>query len=404
MKILFVHQNFPGQFGMLAKKLASLKYEVASLSINKPKPIAGVKHYIYKPTRSSSRNIHPWSSDFETKMIRAEGAFIAYGKLKKIGFNPDIVIGHPGWGELLCIKEIWPTVKVIQYCEFFYQTKGQDVNFDPEFIDETPDLNTKVFLKNANNLLSYQNMDVGISPTEWQRNTYPDFIKSKIITLHDGIDTEKFLTPTSEVTIDNKLFKKSQNIVTFFARNLEPYRGYHQFLRSIQYIQSKCPDTIFLIVGASGHGYGIPPQKNDTWKNILWDEVKNSIDATHIYFSDTLPHDTYIKALSVSTVHIYLTYPFVLSWSVIEAMAAGCCIVGSDTAPVKEIIQDGVNGTLVNFFQPKAIADATIKLLQDPNRRNLLSHAAKEYARKNFDFEKNVFPKIHRLLNQLVKS
>lgn len=401
MKILFIHQNFPGQFIHLAPALAARPgVEVTALTLqkNRQKAWKGVRIVQYSLNRGTTPNIHPWVLDFESKTIRAEACFRAALQLRDQGYQPDIIIAHPGWGESLFLKEVWPQVKLGIYCEFFYRAEGADVGFDPEFPVDDPGYACRLHLKNVNNLLHFEIADAGISPTHWQAETFPEPFRSRITVVHDGIDTDH-IKPAAGVGIgiDKSLtLSRADQVITFVNRNMEPTRGYHTFMRALPAILRDNPRARVILVGGEGVGYGAKAPDGTSWKQTYIDEVRPAIsdaDWQRVHFVGKIPHDHFLRLLQISTVHVYFTYPFVLSWSLLEAMSAGCAIVGSDTAPLHEAIRPGETGRLVNFFDPQALAGEVTDLLNDPAERKRLGTNAREFARANYDVKRICLPR-----------
>jgi glycosyltransferase involved in cell wall biosynthesis len=354
VKLLFLHQNFPGQFAHLAPALAAdPQNEVVALRLQRGAGLAwkGVRVVTYHPSRGSTPQIHPWVVDFETKVIRAEAAFHACQQLRREGFVPDAVIAHPGWGESLFVKEVWPDTRLGLYCEFFYRSSGTDTGFDPEFPVSRDDDACRVRLKNLNHLLHVDCADAALSPTQWQASTYPEEFRHRITVVHDGIDTQR-VAPNPDavfalagpaapgaaggasgagVAPAPRRLTRADEVITFVNRNLEPYRGYHQFMRALPSILAERPRAEVVIVGGSGVSYGGRPPDGRTWQEIFLEEVRDRIDLRRVHFVGQIPYPQFLALLQVSTVHVYLTYPFVLSWSLLEAMSAGCAIVASDS-------------------------------------------------------------------------
>lgn len=411
MNILFIHQNFPGQFKFLAPALVRLGHQVVAMPMQKTTATdwQGVKLFPYGASRGSTPNIHPWLVDFETKTIRAEALFRAALNLKAQGFEPDVIIAHPGWGESLFVKQVWPKAKVGVYCEFFYHLEGADSNFDPEFLDNDVGDGCRIELKNLNNLLHFQIADAGISPTYWQASTFPDDFRRKISVIHDGIDTEA-LKPDPDVWLNlNGQLKltRDDEVITFVNRNLEPHRGFHIFMRALPAILKRRPKARVLIVGGDDVSYGPRPKDGRTWKQVAISEVRGGIsdaDWARVHFLGHIPYNQFIPLLQLSRLHVYLTYPFVLSWSLLEAMSVGCAILASDTQPLHEAIKHDETGWLVNFFDANALADAACQLLDDAETRTRLGHAARQFAQQNYDLSSICLPKqldwVNRLLDK----
>ncbi len=401
MRILFIHQNFPGQFKHLAPALAAdPANEVVAMSIQKSLPPVwqGVKIMNYTPKRGTTPNVHPWVSDFETKTIRGEACFRAALELKDSGFMPDVIISHPGWGESMFIKDVWPQAKLAIYSEFFYHAVGADTGFDPEFAVHDAGDSCRLRLKNLNNLLHFETADAGISPTQWQASTFPEPFRSKITVIHDGIDTQAIKpNPDVTLTLNGTLpLTRDDEIVTFVNRNLEPYRGYHIFMRALPALLKRRPKARVLIVGGNDVSYGARPGAGKTWKEIFSNEVRGEIsdaDWGRVHFLGMIPYQNFIPMLQLSTVHVYLTYPFVLSWSLLEAMSAGCAIVGSNTQPLHEAIRHDETGRLVDFFDAAALTNEVCDLLEDPTARQRLGKNARAFAQANYDLQTICLPR-----------
>ena len=408
MKILFIHQNFPGQFKFLAPALVSRGHEVVALSMQPPPSgnLHGVKIIPYSNTRGTTPNIHPWVSDFETKVIRAEACFKAALELRSAGFTPDAIVAHHGWGESLFVKDVWGSAKLGVYSEFYYQADGADVGFDPEFPISDPGELCRVHLKNINNLLHFEFADAGISPTRWQADTFPADFRKKITVVHDGIDTS-VMCPKSDARFqfkDGTAIVAQDEVITFVNRNLEPYRGYHIFMRALANILRRRPHARVLIVGGDGVSYGAAPASG-SWKEIFASEARRQItdsEWSRVHFLGSIPYENFITLLQISTVHVYLSYPFVLSWSLLEAMSAGCAIVASDTAPVREAVRQGQTGQLVDFFDSKQLSDEVVRLLANPAERARLGENARKFAQAEYDLRQVCLPKQIRWVEQLV--
>ena len=408
MNILFIHQNFPGQFKFLAPALVKQGHSVRAMTMQKTEAMQwqGVQLVNYTSKRGSTPNVHPWVSDFETKTIRAEACFKAALQMKQLGYKPDVIVAHHGWGESLFLKEVWPEAKLGIYCEFFYHQHGADVGFDPEFPATDEGEVCRLRLKNLNNLLHFEIADSGISPTHWQASTFPEPFKNKISVVHDGIDTQA-VAPNSAVSLTLKMatgqdlvLTRKDEVITFVNRNLEPYRGYHTFMRALPQLLKERPNARVLLVGADDVSYGARPDAAKygaaKWRDIFANEVRGQIsdaDWQRVHFLGQVPYQFFIPLLQLSTVHVYLTYPFVLSWSLLEAMSAGCAIVASDTEPLREAIVHKETGKLINFFDPTTLVQSVCELLNNPEERTRLGANARAFAQANYDLQTVCLPK-----------
>lgn len=302
---------------------------------------------------------------------------------------PDVVIGHAGWGETLYLKDIFPQAKLINYFEFFYHATGADTGFDPEFPMSIDD-HLRIRTKNAVNLLSLDACDAGISPTHWQHGTYPKEYAKKISIIHEGIVTD-VVKPNAKAELrleSGQMLTKADEVITYVARNLEPYRGFHSFMRAVEIICKRRPRAQILIFGGDEVSYGSRLPNGQTYKQKMLQEV--DIDPARVHFMGKVPYQTYLQALQVSSAHVYLTVPFVLSWSMMEAMAAECVIVGSNTAPVTELLRDGENGLLTDFLSPEEIADQVDRVLDAPDRMVELGKNARKDIVKSYTVKKSI--------------
>ena len=357
----------------------------------------GVRLVPYSAARGATPNIHPWVTDFEAKAIRAEACFRAALALRAQGFVPDTIVAHPGWGESLFLKDVWPTAQLGIYAEFFYRPQGADVGFDPEFPAKDEGEICRLRLKNLHNLLQFESADAGTSPTHWQASTFPEPFRSRITVVHDGIDTQAVApNPAVSLTLNGSLvLTKADEVITFVNRSLEPYRGYHTFMRALPELLKRRPRARVLIVGGDGVSYGARPEAGPSWKELFVNEARPHIpdaDWARVHFLGHIAYEHFVALLQLSTVHVYLTYPFVLSWSLLEAMSAGCAIVASNTQPLREAIQHNETGLLVDFFDAPALAQAICTLLDDPVTQQRLGQNARAFAQQNYDLKTICLP------------
>jgi len=411
MRILFVHQNFPGQYLHIVQRLVQMgDHQLVALGINaldanRPLP-ESLQYFRYPLERGNTEGIHPLVMETETKIIRAEGCARAAEQLKAKGFTPDLICAHPGWGEALFLKAIWPDAPLLCYQEFFYNSHGFDSNFDPEFDrDWTWREQARLNMKNAYLHLTLEQADWNVSPTNFQASSFPEHWQHRISVIHDGVDTRlaaPAVNPEPLTLADGTVLSKGEPIVTFVNRRLEPYRGCHTFLRALPELQRLSPDARIVIVGETkGVSYGAVCPDGE-WKDRFLAEIEGQYDPSRVHFTGTLPYEQFLPLLQLSACHVYLTYPFVMSWSLLEAMACGCAVVGSDTAPVREVIRHGENGLLVDFFSPADLASAVAELLRDRDRAAAFGAEARRKVVRNYD--RNVCVQRQLALMDLVAS
>jgi glycosyltransferase involved in cell wall biosynthesis len=406
MNFLFVHNNFPAQYRHIVRALArDPGAQVAAVGSATSRPMNGVDLRKYGLTDCDVSTTHPFARRFDLECRRAEQVLYALSSLSSSGFVPDVVMAHPGWGETLPLRTIFPKARILLYCEFFYGMDGRDVGFDPEFPKTGADGHVALHLKNAATLLGLLDCDAGVSPTFWQRSTYPQEFQGKIRVNHEGVDVD-VAKPAPDATfrvLSGRELRRADEVVTFVARNLEPLRGYHVFMRALPRIMAARPRAEILVIGGEATSYGRAPPLGETWKSIFLAEVADRIDPTRIHFTGSLPYRDYLRALQISSAHVYLTYPFVLSWSLVEAMSVGCLVIGSDTAPVREVI-DGSNGLLVPFFDTEALAEAVVDALARPRRFHALRAQARRTALERYDVQRICLPAMLSFIRETMGS
>ena len=369
MKILLVHNNFPGQFRHLAKALAARGHDVQAIGGHPARGMPGIDMHKYRQDRLAGKDTYVFADKFEEDCLRGVGASAVAIELGKRGYRPDVIVGHPGWGEMMFLPDVWPNAKVVAYAEYANNAESSYVGFDPEFGARSTFSDMHLRARDAATLMTLAAADVLISPTEWQRNLHPEYLRSRINVVHDGIDTETARPRDGgQVQIPlGPLLTADDEVVTYVNRHLEPLRGMHIFLRSLPGILAARPRCHVIIIGShAGVPYFAPPEGGKTWKDLLLGEVGDRIDMSRVHWLGWVDSDLFRAALSVSRAHVYLTYPFVLSWSVLEAMSAGCTVIASSTEPVREIIEDGKHGILVDFFDIAGLTEKVIDVLSRP--------------------------------------
>ena len=374
MQILFLHNNFPAQFGALGGFLARRGWDVWFGTQRKGVAANGLKVFAYEPHRKVSDKTHPYAANFENAVLNAQATARAALRLKTKGLNPDIVVAHSGWGPGLFAKDLWPDAKYVGYFEWYYRSDAPDVAFFDA--DRSMDDQLRARARSAAILMDLASCDAGICPTRFQYDQFPECFQPKLNVLHDGVDVEACKpNPDVRFTLDDIELSRATEIVTYVACGMEPYRGFPQFMKACEIILAERPNAHVVIVGEDRVAYGKKLNGGDSYKKRALREL--SIDPARLHFTGLLPRAKYIEVLQASTVHVYLTAPFVLSWSMMEAMSAECAIVASDTAPVRELIDQEVHGVLTDIADPDAIAASVTALLDDEARRRRLGAAAR---------------------------
>ena len=405
MKLLFIHKDFPGQYIHIIRHLADQGHQIVGIGEH---PAAGTDRirYIQYKFDVSVSPAHAFAQEFDLAVRNGETVARECERLKASGFIPDIVIGHTGWGETFFIKDVWPNVPLLGYFEFFYHATDSDVDFDAEFPPPSETVK-RLRTRNAINLVALDASDWGQSPTRWQRARYPNCYHDRISVIHEGVDTDFFRPDDSArlLIAGGICLGGESKVITYAARSLEPYRGFHIFMRSLPEVLRRLPDAHVVIVGDDGVSYGRPPNNAENWRQQLLREVGDSLEFSRVHFLGHVNLRQYLTVLQISDVHVYLTYPFVLSWGLLNALSTGCMVVASDTDPVAEVIADGQNGSLVNFFDHDALARQVVSVIRAGRRASAhMRVAARLSIIRDFDLKQVCLPAYTSLLKQIISS
>ncbi|MQQ09549.1 glycosyltransferase [Epibacterium sp. SM1979] len=409
MKILFVHQNMPGQYREMIQWLAAQKeHQLVFLTQRHPAPqFEGLKTVQYRPHQRAAEDAYGLSKVWEDATGSGFGAAMAARKLEREeGFKPDIILGHTGWGELLFMKDIWPDVPVLGFFEYYYLNEGGPVGFDPE---DPPSEHSR-FLLRARNAVPNANLDavdLGTVPTRWQMESFPKRFHDHFYCCHDGIRTD-LLKPNPDVSLSlgrlDRPITRDDEVLTFMARNLERTRGFHVFMRALPEILDARPDARVLVIGGNGTSYGKASTHKGGLRGEMEEELGHRVDWSRVHFLGQVPYEAYQQVIQISRCHLYLTMPFVLSWSCLEAMAMGATMVATDVAPVREAITHGETGLLVDFFDPHTLAKQVVEVLARPGDYAHLGPNARAHVVEHYDFLTRCLPEHLTRMNGLVPS
>ena len=403
MKMLFIHQNFPGQYLHLVQRLqAAGNNEIVGLgeteNIQNRGTIYGITTIGYPKPEGAGEATHHYLQSTEAAVRRGQSVARTLISLREKGYTPDVISLHPGWGEGLFVRDVYPNTPILMFCEFFFNATEADLTFDPEF-SYSVDWQFSVRIRNSAQLISLPTANALISPTAWQASRYPSILRREIQQIHDGIDVDYMCpAPSASVclapqevhgesrVVENGPLRLSRKdkVITFVSRNIEPYRGAHIFFRCMPELQRRHPDAHILIIGKDGTSYSPALPDGQTYKAMFLEELNGQLDFSRIHFLDHVPYADLRSIFRISSAHVYLTYPFVLSWSAMEAMACECLMIASDTEPLREVITHRENGLLVNFFDKEALINAVDAALTTPQAFEGLRKAARQSIIKHY--------------------
>lgn len=399
MNILFLHKTFPGQFKHIVSELAKdSENKIYFITQDDSVQIPGVNKIKYKTERKISKNCNPYLHPYEEAVIQNQAGAKAALKLKNQGFKPDIIIGHT-MGATMFIKDVFPDTPLLGYFEWYYNAEEADLGFDGNPVSE--DEKAKLRCKNSDILVDLYSTDAGLCPTNWQKSQFPKEFQPKIKVIHDGIDTEYFKPDSSaKFSHENLQLSANDEVITYATRGMEPYRGFPVFMMAIEKLLKKRPNLQVVIAGNDEAYYG-QRLTDTTYKEIMLKQL--DIDLKRVHFVGTLPLDKYKNLLQISSAHIYLTYPFVLSWSILEAMACGCCVIASNTQPVTEVIKDNHNGMLFDFYNINQLVEKVEYALDNQDKTVTIRKNARKSIIENYDL-KTILPQQIEYIKSLIQK
>ena len=404
MKILFVHQNFPAQFGRLAAWLnAQPQHQVVFLTKREDVEFGNIKKVLFKEHRQASASTHPYLRPLENAVIQGQAAYRSAAALKQQGFVPDVIYSHSGFGAMLYLKDVFSKSALVGFFEWYYQAHGTDADFDPGDTI-TADDECRIRTRNLMLLPDLTNCDAGVTPTYWQHRQFPLEFAEKLRIIHDGIDVRYFspIPNTKLVLPEQKIdLSEAEEIVTYVGRGMEPMRGFPQFMEMASKLMERRKKVHVVVVGTDRIAYGPPMEDGKGLKEAML--KKYSYDMDRLHFTGPLNYFSYKKVLQASSVHVYWSRPFVLSWSVLEAMSCGCTLVASDTPPLQEVITHNENGLLAPFYDTDKFADTVEMALNDATLRARLGANARETAISRYDMV-NTMPQHLRVLERAAAS
>ncbi len=410
MKLLLVHQNFPGQYKHLAARFgADPKVQVIAIGEQKnlaSRPeVTGVKRISYTVAREVGKEVHPYLRNIEAGVLRGQAVARIAMQLRNQGFVPDLICVHPAWGEALYLRDIYPDSRILAFFEFYYRALGADMGFDPEF-PSTLDDHLRIRTWNMVQQSSLFSTDRGITPTRWQASVYPKEFQARLDIIHDGIDTQTLRPdPAARFALaDGRILTRSEEVITIISRGLEPYRGFHVFMRALPELMRRRPSAQIIIVGGDTPSYGRRPKDAANWRERMLHEVGDQLDGNRLHFVGKIPYAAFVSLLQVSRAHVYLTYPFVLSWSMLEAMSAGAPLIASGTPPVREFIQHEKHGLLFDFHDREGLVESVCRVVSDTDLSRILSQNARLSMVKNYDLNQVCLPAQIQLMQRLAQQ
>jgi len=386
INILFVHVNFPGQFKELLNALKRHEnVRLGFITTHKTAQMDGVEIRRYQPPNTKPQNMIHYLSTLNRDLEGAREATKQAIEFARSGFKPDVIVGHAGWCGLVFMKDVFPTAKLIGYAEWYYQWQHSWEHFSEQKV--SMDQKAKIRMLNASSIIGLESVDVSVTPTHWQRSVFPESYQRNMQVIHEGIDTDMcrpkertaLEVPGCRLPVDAK-------IVSYIARSMEPARGFFSYMAAVEKLSKLDPDLQFVVVGRPNSAYSAGTGNGPSYKDQAME--KYDCDWSRVHFCGKLPYQDYLQVLRNTSVHVHLSMPLFLSWSLLEAMSCGCTIVGSENAPVDEVIEHDVNGRLVSFFETEKLVEQITDLINHPQHAKALGAAARETVLEKYQSSK----------------
>ena len=393
MRWLFIHQNCPGQFRHLMPELVKRGHRVTAIGANPRAALPeGIRylHYSWADDDRPARLVDP---DLERNLQRAARVAELAAQLRDQGEQPDVVVVHSGWGEGLYLRDVWPRAALIAYPELYAQARLLGHGFDPDSGSLPEGTRRALRRQNFMALAAIADSDALIAPCLFQRDTFPPHLRGRFQVIHEGVDTDRCCPyPQRHLQVNPQLMlRKGDPVVTYVSRSLEPLRGFRTFMRALPALQARDPRVQVLIVGDPGRSsYSRPSTHPDGYWGEMLALLGNRLDLNRIHRLGSLAYDQYLAVLQISAVHVHFTYPYAMSWSLLEAMACGAVVLGSANAPVDEVIRHGHNGLLLPFSAHDQLSSALLEVLQAPERFAPLAAAARSTVIQRYGLESSV--------------
>lgn len=376
MHVLFVHQNFPAQFGQIANHLVRKHGWQCTFASRHAGEIDGINRVIYEPKSGARSETNFCSRTFENQVWHSTALFDALRDRPDV--KPDLIVGHSGMVSTLYLRELYD-VPIINYFEFFYRTRDSDIDFRVDLPSSDLPTLLRARTRNAMLLLDLENCDAGYAPTQFQQSQLPQEFRPKVRTIFDGIDTD-FWQPIEQPVrrVGQIGIPSDHRVLTYVSRGMESMRGFDLFMQIADRVCKQRQDVTVLVIGEDRIAYGGDARftQGKTFKQWCLDQ--NDFDLSRIHFVGRVRPSELVNVFSLSDAHLYLTVPFTLSWSLFNAMSCGALAIGSETAPVAELIENGKNGLLVDFFETDRWVDQVLQVLDDPAAYDPLRQAARQ--------------------------
>ena len=392
--VVFIHQNMPGQFKNICARISQNKNnKIIFITKRKEIQLSNIEKITYELKRKPRRDAHHYVVNLDEQLLYGQAVAGALISLRERGVRPDLIFAHSGWGEALFVKEIFPDSKLVVFSEFYYRSRDSDVSFlqgDAISDDDRCRLASRNF--HITNSMMYA--DLIVTPTLWQKSVHPRLLWDSIVTHHEGVDCQAIRTDRrSEITLPNGwTIRKGDEVITYVSRNLEPYRGFDVFFEAIKVAHRRSPDRRFVIIGGDGISYGKKPEDGLPWRTHLLHRETSTLE--NVAFLGRVPYAAFLDLLYIAKAHVYLTVPFVLSWSLLEAMALETCVVASRTHPVQEVVSDRHNGLLCAYDADSIAETLDHALSLSDDQRRHIGAMARGTVDQNYDFETASMPRL----------
>ena len=383
MHLLLIHQNFPGQFRDLAPAWLASGHQVTAIGSTSAAPTGHQWHGLqYLQYRFEEKPSHLERGSAVAKLVQ---------QLIEQDHPPDLVMSHSAWGESLCLRRVCRDVPWISYPELWGNPRSLGFGFDQSLDGLTPEA-TRFSSANLITELALLQSSASVVASRSQLLSFPKSLQHRLTLQPEGVDLQRIKPDASACLTIPKMgleFRAGQPLVTFISRHLEPLRGLRQMLMAWPLVSQTIPEAQLLLVGGKGQGYSLQRPKG---QNHLEDALNNLPDTTNrrtIHCLGRLPYEEMLTLLQCSACHVALSYPYTLSWSVLEALSCGVPVISNPDSPISVELGDDANKALalVPFDDIASLSLKTIELLQHPQRARAMGAAGRSWIEQNASLE-----------------
>lgn len=388
MHILFLHGNYPAQFHLQARILAAdprhrVVFATEREEVPREQIFPGLELLTLKPHRPPSQAIHPYLVAHEEAVLLGQAVVRQLMTLKDQGFLPRLVVFHAGRGLGLFLRTLLPEATLVAYCEWYFKPADLPWLWGAAPLDSV----LRIGLRNQVLLQELVEADLAITPTDWQRRQFPTALQPRLEVVFDGVDTS-FFQPADAAAPAAPLRLQPEGgataleigpeaiVLSYTTRGMEPLRGFPEFMRALPGLLAAFPALQVVIAGRDRQAYSYAaPSHGGSWKEHLLAELGPFPGRERVHFTGLIPYGQLRALLQRTDLHVYLSRPYVTSWSLFQAAACGAPIAMNSGPATTDVLPQAAFATL-NLDEPGGIEPALRAALERSLRQRRQQRAS----------------------------